>query len=64
MTLETPLRIVVIDDHTLFREGLQSLLGRHGIEVVASVGDGQMAINSLKKKQKKHICIIMQSKVT
>ncbi len=39
MTLETALRIVVIDDHTLFREGLQSLLSRHGIEVVASVSD-------------------------
>ena len=38
------LRIIVIDDHTLFREGLQSLLGRHGIEVVASVSDGQEGI--------------------
>ena len=44
MTLETSLRIVVIDDHTLFREGLQSLLGRHGIEVVASVDDGREGI--------------------
>ncbi len=38
------LSIIVIDDHTLFREGLQSLLGRHGIEVVASVSDGQEGI--------------------
>jgi two-component system nitrate/nitrite response regulator NarL len=44
MTLETALRIVVIDDHTLFREGLQTLLVRHGIEVVASVGDGSEGI--------------------
>ena len=44
MTPETALRIVVIDDHTLFREGLQSLLGRHGIEVVASVDDGREGI--------------------
>jgi len=44
MTLETALRIIIIDDHTLFREGLQSLLGRHGIEVVASVGDGREGI--------------------
>ena len=44
MTLETALRIVDIDDHTLFRDGLQSLLGRHGIEVVASVGDGREGI--------------------
>ncbi len=44
MTPETALRIVVIDDHTLFREGLQSLLSRHGIEVVASVDDGREGI--------------------
>jgi two-component system nitrate/nitrite response regulator NarL len=35
------LRILVIDDHTLFRSGLRELLERRGIEVVASVGDGQ-----------------------
>lgn len=35
------LRVLIIDDHTLFREGLQGLLARHGIEVVASLGDGQ-----------------------
>ena len=29
------LRVLVIDDHTLFREGLLGLLGRRGIEVVA-----------------------------
>ncbi len=35
------LRVLVIDDHTLFREGLQILLARHGIEVVGSLGDGR-----------------------
>jgi two-component system nitrate/nitrite response regulator NarL len=35
------LRVLIIDDHTLFREGLQGLLARHGIEVIASLGDGQ-----------------------
>jgi two-component system nitrate/nitrite response regulator NarL len=34
------LRVLVIDDHTLFRSGLKELLGRRGIEVVAAVGDG------------------------
>ncbi|MDQ7017448.1 MAG: response regulator [Gammaproteobacteria bacterium] len=38
------LRILIIDDHTLFREGLQSLLGRRGIDVVASVGEGHEGI--------------------
>lgn len=35
------LRVLIIDDHTLFREGLQGLLARHGIKVVGSLGDGQ-----------------------
>jgi two-component system nitrate/nitrite response regulator NarL len=35
------LRILVIDDHTLFRVGLQGLLEHRGIEVIAAVGDGQ-----------------------
>ncbi|MFN2308328.1 MAG: response regulator [Gammaproteobacteria bacterium] len=34
------LRILVIDDHTLFRVGLQGLLEHRGIQVVAAVGDG------------------------
>ena len=36
-----PLRVMVIDDHTLFRSGLSELLGRRGIEVCAAVGDGE-----------------------
>lgn len=35
------LRILIIDDHTLFRVGLQGLLEHRGIEVIAAVGDGQ-----------------------
>lgn len=34
------LRVLVIDDHTLFREGLEGLLVRRGIQVVGSLGDG------------------------
>lgn len=34
------LRVLLIDDHTLFRVGLEGLLAGHEIEVVASVGDG------------------------
>ncbi|MDG0996033.1 MAG: two-component system response regulator NarL, partial [Gammaproteobacteria bacterium] len=32
------MRVLIIDDHTLFRDGLQGLLERHNIEVVASLG--------------------------
>jgi two-component system nitrate/nitrite response regulator NarL len=35
------MRILLIDDHTLFRMGLEELLERRGIEVAASVGDGR-----------------------
>jgi two-component system, NarL family, nitrate/nitrite response regulator NarL len=35
------MRIILIDDHTLFRVGLEGLLGHRGIEVVASVSDGR-----------------------
>lgn len=34
------MRVLLIDDHALFREGLSGLLARRGIEVVGAVGDG------------------------
>lgn len=34
------LRVLLIDDHTLFRTGLQELLERRGLAVVAAVGEG------------------------
>ncbi len=43
------LRVVVIDDHTLFREGLERLLVSRNIEVVASVGSGQEGIEQVKR---------------
>ena len=38
------LEVIIIDDHTLFREGLESLLKLRGIDVVASLGDGEQGI--------------------
>jgi two-component system, NarL family, nitrate/nitrite response regulator NarL len=37
-------RVLLIDDHTLFREGLQELLTRRNIETVGAVGDGDTGI--------------------
>jgi two-component system nitrate/nitrite response regulator NarL len=37
-------RVLLIDDHALFRIGLEGLLDRRQIEVVASVGDGRQGI--------------------
>ncbi len=35
------LRVLIIDDHTLFRSGLKELLERRGINVVVTAGDGE-----------------------
>lgn len=45
----TALRVVVADDHPLFREGLESLLTDLGAEVVASVADGAAAIDAVRQ---------------
>ena len=37
-------RILLIDDHTLFRAGLRDLLMRRNIEVVAAVGEGSEGV--------------------
>ncbi len=42
------IRVLLIDDHALFRIGLEALLDRRGIEVVASVGDGYEGIQLAK----------------
>ena len=42
--MSSNLRVLIIDDHTLFRDGLQGLLERHNIEVVGSLGDGHEGI--------------------
>ena len=40
------LRVLLADDHTLFRQGIGSLLGRHGdIEVVGEVSNSGDAVN-------------------
>ncbi len=40
------MRVVLIDDHALFRNGLAGLLERRGIEVAAAVGDGETGIEA------------------
>jgi DNA-binding NarL/FixJ family response regulator len=37
-------RVLIADDHALFRDGLRSLLEAHGIEVVAEARDGREAV--------------------
>ena len=35
------MKIVIVDDHALFRVGLKGLLERRGIEVVGAAADGE-----------------------
>jgi DNA-binding NarL/FixJ family response regulator len=39
-----PMKVLLVDDHPLFVEGLKNLLVAHGIEVVASASDGLEAL--------------------
>ena len=43
------LRVLLIDDHTLFRVGLEALLASRGIEIVASVGSGQECLRLVEE---------------
>ncbi|MBI4769188.1 MAG: response regulator transcription factor [Chloroflexi bacterium] len=40
------MRVLVADDHSLFRDGVVSLLEAAGFEVVGQVGDGQAAVEA------------------
>jgi DNA-binding NarL/FixJ family response regulator len=44
------LRVIVADDDVLLREGLASLLGRSGFDVVDRVGNGTEALASVRAK--------------
>lgn len=45
------MRVLLIDDHALFRIGLSELLQRRGIEVMAALGDGAKGIQEVENKQ-------------
>jgi two-component system nitrate/nitrite response regulator NarL len=44
------MRVLMIDDHALFRMGLSELLERRGIEVIGAVGDCQQGIDWVVEK--------------
>lgn len=39
-----PMKVLIIDDHALFRTGLQELLEQRELEVVAATGDGEQGL--------------------
>lgn len=42
------MRVLLIDDHTLVRKGLEQLLQSRGVEIAASVGSGREGIEAAK----------------
>ena len=55
-TLETtervedgPLRVLLADDHDLFRTGLRNLLEEQGVEIVGEAGDGMQAVTQVRE---------------
>jgi DNA-binding NarL/FixJ family response regulator len=43
-----PLRVLIVDDHDLFRTGLRNLLEEHGIDVVAEAASGEEALQLVR----------------
>jgi two-component system nitrate/nitrite response regulator NarL len=46
---EIQMRVLVVDDHALFRDGIVSLLTASGFEIVAQVGDGVTAMQEMAR---------------
>jgi len=42
---QAPLRVLLVDDHDLFRTGLRSLLEEQGVEIVGEAADGSAALH-------------------
>lgn len=50
--ITSPLRILLVDDHQMFLDGLKTLLSKHdSIEVVSEALNGQEALNIIRKEQ-------------
>lgn len=43
------MRVVICDDHPVYRDGLRSLLTEIGVEVVGEAGDGEESINLVRQ---------------
>ncbi len=45
------MRVLIADDHALFRDGLKSLLEARGVDVVAEARDGREAVELARREQ-------------
>ena len=46
---ESPLRVLLVDDHDLFRTGLRNLLEEQGVEIIGEAGDGALAVAQVRE---------------
>src|ERR1041385_6189900 len=46
---EGPLRVLLVDDHDLFRTGLRNLLEEQGVEIVGEAGEGAHAVTQVRE---------------
>lgn len=47
----SPIRVVLVEDHPLFRRGLRELLTDQGVEVVGEAGNGELAQSIIPRLQ-------------
>jgi DNA-binding NarL/FixJ family response regulator len=46
---DSPLRVILVDDHDLFRTGLRNLLEEQGVEIIGEAGDGALAVTQVRE---------------
>jgi DNA-binding NarL/FixJ family response regulator len=51
------LRVIICEDHALLRDGLERLLGTHGLEVVASVADPDSFVAAVEA-ERPDVCVV------
>jgi two-component system NarL family response regulator len=54
---ESPIRVLLVDDHAIMREGLAAVLTSYGIEVVGEAGDGATALK-LFEELAPDVCVV------
>jgi two-component system, NarL family, response regulator len=53
----SPVRVLLVDDHTIMREGLAAVLAADGVEVVGQAGDGATALEFLVQCEP-DVCVV------
>ncbi len=61
---EAPIRVLIVDDHRLVRQGLRLILDTEpGIEVVGEAENGEVAVEAVRSKRPDVVCMDLQMPV-